>query len=132
MRVLIADDSSMLRGKIRELFDDVPGIEIIGETSTIQASIEAMRENRPDAVICDIRFQEGNGIDVLYEAKRMDNPPIMIMFTNYPYPHYQKRCRDEQADYFFDKSSEFEDMVAILRELAAGGRNGKSRQVQPD
>jgi DNA-binding NarL/FixJ family response regulator len=39
------------------------------------------------------------------------------MFTNYPYPQYRKKYMDAGADFFFDKSTEFDKITEILKKL---------------
>jgi hypothetical protein len=39
------------------------------------------------------------------------------MLTNYPYPQYRKKCKDAGADFFFDKSTEFDKITEVLKKL---------------
>ncbi|MFC1548291.1 response regulator, partial [Candidatus Neomarinimicrobiota bacterium] len=59
------------------------------------------------------------GIDVLREIKHNLPDLKVIMLTNYPYPHFQRRCEEEGADYFFDKSTEFEKVTQVVQQLAS-------------
>lgn len=90
-------------------------IEVIGEADNVQQAIEHIRQQGPDVVILDIRMPGGNGIDVLREIEKNDQAPVVIMLTNYPYPQYKRKCMDAGADFFFDKSREFEKVVEVLR-----------------
>jgi DNA-binding NarL/FixJ family response regulator len=59
----------------------------------------------------------GSGLDVLRDI-RTDHPHIcVLMCTNYPDPQYREECLGAGADYFLDKSAEFEKIPAILRQL---------------
>ena len=42
---------------------------------------------------------------------------VVIIFTNYPYPQYRKKCMEAGADFFFDKSMEFEKIPEVLGQL---------------
>ncbi len=119
MRVLVVDDSDIVRERLNSVLSEIPGVEIIGEADTTQDAIEAVRRLNPDIILLDIRLRIGNGIDVLYSVKQKVSPPIVIMFTSYPYPHYRKRCQEEGADYFFNKKDEFEKVVELLAELGS-------------
>jgi len=114
MKVFIADDSSEVRERIRMLLSELEKIEMIGEAENVQEAIESIRHLGPDVVILDIRMPGGSGIDVLKEIVKEDRVPIIIMLTNYPYPQYKKKCMDAGADFFFDKSREFEKVVEVL------------------
>ena len=56
-----------------------------------------------------------NGISILEDIKREKNPPLVAMFTNYPYLQYRKSCMDLGADYFFYKAIEFEKLVKLIK-----------------
>jgi len=114
MKVLIVDDSGEVRERIKMLLSEVEKVEMIGEAENVQQAIEHIRQQGPDVVILDIRMPGGNGIDVLREIEKKDQVPIVIMLTNYPYPQYRKKCMDAGADFFFDKSREFEKVVEVL------------------
>jgi DNA-binding NarL/FixJ family response regulator len=114
MKVLIADDSCEVRERIKMLLSEVEKVEMIGEAENVQQAIEHIRQQGPDVVILDIKMPGGNGIDVLKEIERNDKAPVVIMLTNYPYPQYKKKCMDAGADFFFDKSREFEKVIEVL------------------
>ena len=117
VKVFIVDDSAFLRERLITMLSELKGIEIIGQAKGPLEAIEALTKLKPDAVILDIRMPGGNGIEVLKNIKNGENPPLVIMFTNYPYPQYRKKCMDGGADFFFDKSAEFEKLSAVLKKL---------------
>ena len=117
MKVFIADDSGVVRERLKEMLSELPGIEIVGQAENGAQATKLIEELSPDVVILDIRMPKGNGINVLENIKG-DNPTlIVIMLTNYPYPQYRKRCRKAGADYFFDKATEFEKVTEVLKGL---------------
>jgi CheY-like chemotaxis protein len=67
-------------------------------------AVDFIPKLKPDVVILDVRMPGKNGIDVLKQIKTDESPPIVIMFTNYPYPQYRDRCLQAGADFFFDKT----------------------------
>ena len=122
MKVFIADDSDIVRERLKEMLSEISEVEIIGEAGDGEEAIKGILELHPDVVILDIRMPGGNGIDVLQAIKRGDPAPTVIMLTNYPYPQYRKKCMDLGADYFFDKSNEFEKVVEVLEQLIQDSR----------
>jgi DNA-binding response OmpR family regulator len=56
-------------------------------------------------------------MDVLQALKQGKQAPMVIMLTNYPYPQYRKKCLGLGADYFFDKSTEFEKVTELFKQL---------------
>ena len=117
MKVFVADDSAVLRERVIEMLSDLPGIEIIGYAQDVSETLTAIKSLNPDVVILDIRMPGGSGMDVLQEVKKDKQAPVVIILTNYPYPQYRKKCLGLGADYFFDKSTEFEKMTELFRQL---------------
>ena len=117
MRLFIVDDSEILLDRLKTVLSDITDIEIVGQTDRQDEIVEAIVKLKPDVVILDIRLQAGNGVLALEDIKKMENPPAVIMFTNYPYLQYRKKCIEAGADYFFYKAVEFEKLIDLLEEL---------------
>ncbi|MCI0486105.1 MAG: response regulator transcription factor [Blastocatellia bacterium] len=117
MTVFITDDSPIVRERLVDMLSELERIEIAGEAGDAQEAIDSIRQLKPDVVILDIQMPGGSGIAVLQHIKRARPAPIVIMFTNYPYPLFRKKCMDEGADFFFDKSTQFDEVIKVLREL---------------
>ncbi len=117
MRLFIADDSEILRVRLVDMLSEIEGIEIIGQAQESLDTIESIQKLNPEVVILDIRMSRINCIKVLEAIKKDDQSPTVIIFTNYPYPQYRKRCMDLGADFFFDKSTEFEKLVDTVKYL---------------
>ncbi len=117
MRILIADDSELLRVRLVDMLSEIEGIEIIGQAQNSLDAIESIERLNPHVVILDARMPQGNGIKVLEEIKKNLQSPKVIIFSNYPYPQYRKRCMELGADFFFDKSTEFEKLVDTVKYL---------------
>ena len=120
MKVFIADDSAELRERIVKMISEEESIEMVGQAENVPEAVTAIRKLRPDVVILDIRMPGGCGIDVLNTIDKNGHSPVIIMLTNYPYPQYRKKCFDAGADYFFDKSKEFEKVIDVLQCMPAG------------
>jgi DNA-binding NarL/FixJ family response regulator len=117
LRLFIADDSALLRGYVLDTIRELGQIQVVGQASDVPTAIADVRKSKPDVVILDIRMPGGTGIDVLRTVKTDHPAPTVIMFTNYPDPQYRKQCLQAGADYFFDKSLEFEALGEVLRNL---------------
>jgi DNA-binding NarL/FixJ family response regulator len=117
MRVFIADDSSVVVERLADLLKGVPGVELIGQAGDVPEAVRCIQQLSPDAVILDLKMPGGTGLDVL-RAIRPDHPGLHIVIcTNFPYPQYREQCFNAGANFFLDKSTEFDRIPAILREL---------------
>ena len=120
MNVLIADDSGAVRERLKILLAEVEAITMIREAENVQQAMEEIRQRLPDVIILDIRMPDGNGMDVLRQIEKRGRVPVVIMLTSYPHPQYRSRCLDAGADFFFDKTAEFEKVVEVLVDCQPG------------
>jgi DNA-binding NarL/FixJ family response regulator len=120
MNILIADDSTEIRKRIIDMLSEWTDITVVGQAENVSEAIERIHELKPDIIILDISMPGGSGIDVLEKIERNDKIPVVIILTNYPFPQYQKRCLDAGADFFFDKSNEFERVIEVLGAISEG------------
>ena len=125
MRLFIVDDSSLICERVRAVVSDIKGFEIVGEAAEQSEAMQSINKTNPDVVILDIRLPKGNGIEVLRELKNKDHVPVVIVLTNYPYPQYRTKCNAIGADYFFDKSTEFDRIKEVLRQLTTSSPSNR-------
>jgi DNA-binding NarL/FixJ family response regulator len=117
MRVFIVDDSHVVVERLADLLDDVPGVELVGKANDVPAAIHSILKTNPDAIILDLQMPGGSGLEVL-RSIRLSRPSLWVLVcTNYPYPQYREECISAGANYFLDKSAEFEKIPIILRDL---------------
>jgi DNA-binding NarL/FixJ family response regulator len=126
MDILIIDNSPILRHCIADVLRGVSGVEIIGEAQDAEEALTFCCNKKPGIVIMDISLRDGNGIDLLKEIKKKSSTRA-IVFTNYPYPQYRKKCFEVGADYFFDKSSNFRDLVRIVEQYSTSDTQNRCR-----
>lgn len=121
MKVLIADDSEFIRQRIVDMLSEIEGVVVVGQACEGQEALDLFYETHPDIVILDIRMPKRNGIEVLSEIKKDRCQSVVIMLTNYPFEQYRLRCMEAGSDYFFDKSSEFEKVLDVLKNYRESG-----------
>jgi DNA-binding NarL/FixJ family response regulator len=121
IQVFIADDSLIVRERLVVMLDELAGIEIVGQAENVAEAISAIRKLQPDVVILDIRMPGGSGIDVLQNIKQDKAAPMVIILTNYPYPGYRQKCMNAGADFFLDKSTEFDQIPELFERLNQAG-----------
>ncbi len=117
MKILIVDDSELITERVVNLFDNNNGIEIIGQAKNIKDAIAIYTKTTPDVIILDIRLGDENGIQFLEMLRDIDAKTKVIMLTNYPYKQYRDKCKRLGADYFLNKSTEFDSLLKIIKEM---------------
>lgn len=122
LRVVIVEDSAIIRARLAESLAEIPNVEIVGQVETEADALAVLRQQRWDAAVLDLQLKQGTGLGVLKALGSAVRPPNakIIVFTNYAFPQYRDRCLALGADYFFDKSREFHRVREVLSGLARG------------
>jgi DNA-binding NarL/FixJ family response regulator len=124
MKIIIADDSPLLRDRIRSLLNSIENVTVVGEAENGVRALQLIREKEPDLAILDIRMPELNGIEVLKKIKELKMKVKVCILTNYAYPIYKIRCIEAGADYFLRKTEDFEEINIIISELENNTKRG--------
>lgn len=117
MKVLIADDSPVIVERLVRLLAEIRGIERLDQADTVASASEAVCRIRPDVLILDMQMPGGSGLDVLKVVNQNQISCAVIVLTNFAYPQYRKRCLQNGAQFFLDKSTEFEKLSEVLHSL---------------
>ena len=122
MKVLLVEDSALLRDVITENLKDCKQLDITQFAVTQSEAIALLDSQQFDMLLVDIELAEGNGFEVIKHTKTSDytyKAPVLIILTNNSHPHYRNFARQLDVQYYFDKSMDFElAMETILREAA--------------
>lgn len=118
MKVIIVDDSEMIRKYLRNLLSEFPNITLVGE-ATNTADAELLIDTRkPDLVILDLYMPGENGIHLISRLKHKKQTPIIMVLTNYPIEGLRYKSLEDGAQYFFDKSRDIEKVNETIEMLS--------------
>jgi two-component system, OmpR family, response regulator len=128
LRVIIVEDSAIIRARLAETLGEIPNVEIVAQVETEADALALLRQSRWDAAVLDLQLKQGTGLGVLKSLAHGARPANtkIIVFTNYAFPQYRERSLSLGADYFFDKAREFHRVREILNQLAGGGGSSVS------
>lgn len=121
MKLFIVDDSPIIQGRLADLIKEL-GIEVAGVAKTSAEAINRVAELLPDVLILDIAMPGGSGFNVLQAIRQQPSAPLVIILTNHP--AYRQRSLAAGANYFFDKSAELDQLLALLERLKQDGDAG--------
>ncbi|HCJ47829.1 MAG TPA: DNA-binding response regulator [Microbacterium sp.] len=120
VRVLIADDQSLIRLGFRMVLDVVDGIEVVGEAGDGAEAIAATERLRPDVVLMDVRMPGVDGITATARIAR-DHPEVRVLvLTTFDLDEYAFGALRAGAGGFLLKDAGREELVAAVRAVAAG------------
>ena len=119
IHLLIVDDSESIRTSLRALLNSVPGITSIREAATLGQALDSVRQDPPTLVILDMSLPDGLGMDSI-EAFRLLAPTLLIaMFTVHAHYAFRRCSLALGADWFFDKYTDTDALLEVVRRHAA-------------
>jgi DNA-binding NarL/FixJ family response regulator len=121
IRVLIADDQSLVRAGFRLILDAESDIEVVGEAADGLEAVLAARETNPDVVLMDIRMPNVDGLEATRKLldSRDDGPSVLIL-TTFDLDEYVYEGLRAGASGFMLKDTPPEQLVEAIRVVAGG------------
>ncbi|MFE9609697.1 response regulator [Streptomyces sp. NPDC006012] len=122
IRVLLADDQSLVRAGFRALLGAQPDVEVAGEAADGAEALAKVRELRPDVVLMDIRMPL---LDGLAATRRITGEPELrdvkvVMLTTFELDEYVFEAIRSGASGFLVKHTEPEELVRAVRAVVEG------------
>jgi two-component system OmpR family response regulator len=114
--ILIAEDSFFFSKWLYAEFLKIEGINIVGFVDNIGEAYKEIENQEIDIAILDIRLKEGSATNFIEQIKSSYNNIIVIVFSNNV--EFKEACLKLGADYFFDKSNEFDDLLELVSNLS--------------
>lgn len=117
LTAVIVDDSPIVRARLITLLAQYEWITVVGQAEDVYDALDVIRRSGPDIVILDLQLKTGSGLTVLRELQSMPAKPTVIMLTNHASDYMRATCSMTGADFFFDKSTEFDGLVEVCLAL---------------
>ncbi len=122
IRVLLADDETLVRSGLRLILESEPDIEVVGEAANGLEAVEAAKKLDPDVVLMDVQMPVKNGLEATREIvalRRTDSSRVLIL-TTFELDEYVYEALRAGASGFLLKRAPAADLISAIRVVAAG------------
>jgi DNA-binding NarL/FixJ family response regulator len=120
IRVLVADDQSMVRAGFRMLLSGEQDIEVVAEASNGLEAVDKAARFHPTVVLMDIRMPELDGLEATRRILARDNAARILILTTFDLDEYVYEALSAGASGFVLKDDPPEQLIAAVRTVAAG------------
>ena len=120
IRVLVADDQSMVRAGFRALLGDEEDMEVVAEASNGLEAVQKAAQFNPSVVLMDIRMPELDGLQATERILAADRTARILILTTFDLDEYVFKALRAGASGFVLKDDSPEQLVAAIRTVASG------------
>ncbi len=122
IRVLVAEDQSMVRGALRALLELEEDITVVAEVGRGDEVLAAAREHRPDVALLDIEMPGRDGIEAARELAAELPAVRAVVLTTFGRPGFLRRAMEVGAAGFLVKDAPVAELARAIRAVVAGER----------
>lgn len=122
IRILLADDHSIVRAGLRRIIEDSGDIEVIAEAADGHEAVQKAHETMPDVAVIDISMPILDGLEVISQLHHYYPKMPILVLTMHEEEQYVFRAISAGAKGYITKRSAPEQMVNAIRKVHGGGR----------
>lgn len=120
LRVVLADDDSLIRTAIDAILRPADGIELVAQTADGRSAVDLAVRHRPDVALLDIQMPVMDGLAALREIRHLAPAVQVVMLTTFGQDEFVARALDSGAAGFLLKESAAEELAFAIRAAASG------------
>lgn len=120
IRILLAEDQSLLRGALATLLSLESDMEVIGQACDGVEALDQVHALKPDILVSDIEMPGMSGIDLAAKIKAEGLETRVLIVTTFARPGYLKRALEAGVNGYLLKETPSEDLADAVRQVAAG------------
>jgi DNA-binding NarL/FixJ family response regulator len=122
MKVLIADDHSVVREGLKEIIRKMDEVSVIEEASDGLEAFEKIKNNSYNLIILDISMPGMSGLDILQALKSKKDKPHILILSVHPQTQYAIRAMRLGASGYLSKESVSDELIEAIRKVSSGGK----------
>ena len=133
IRVLIADDSFIVRSGLRNVVETLDDVRVVGEAASGREAVEMAREMRPDVVLMDLRMRDGDGIAATKEISSTlpETRTLVVTWSDEP-EHVRDAYAAGARGYLVHGRFDAEQLATSLRTVARESEAPALPELGPD
>lgn len=120
IRVVIADDHSLVRQGLRRYLDLADGVEVVGEAGGGEEAVSVVEETRPDVILLDIRMGDIDGFEAARRIRESAPETVVVMLTAYDERRFVVEAVRAGARGYVLKARDAEHLIQTVRLVAEG------------
>jgi two-component system response regulator DesR len=122
IRVLLAEDQTMVREALASLLSLEDDIEVVAQVGRGDEVLTAARAERPDVALLDIEMPGASGLDAAGVLRAELPDTRVLILTTFSRPGYLRRAMEQGASGFLLKDAPASELAAAIRRIVAGER----------
>jgi len=123
IRVVVAEDQSMVLGALAALLDLESDLEVVGRAKDGEEALTMVLQLKPDVLVTDIEMPRRTGLEVAAELQRRGSGTRCIILTTFARAGYLRRALDAGATGYLLKDAPASDLANAVRVVHRGGRS---------
>lgn len=120
VRIILADDHTVMRAGLRSLLERQPGLEVVGEAEDGRETVELACAHVPDVVVMDIAMPILNGVEATRRLIRQQPTISVVILSMYSDESYVMRALEAGARAYLLKDSAVTDLIRAIEAVSQG------------
>ena len=119
IKIIIAEDQSLLRGALATLLSLETDIEVLAQAADGEEALELVLDLKPDVLVTDIEMPHRSGIELAQALRDQQSATRILIVTTFARPGYLERARKAGVSGYVLKDAPSEDLAQSVRRVAA-------------
>jgi DNA-binding NarL/FixJ family response regulator len=121
-RIVLCDDVAALRAILREVLEDQPGFEVVGEVDNGSDAVQMILRLEPDVVLLDLSMPGMDGLETLTIIRQLAPGCAIIVFSGFGADRMAARAGELGADRYVQKGVELDVLCDVIAEVVSARR----------
>ena len=121
IRVLVADDHTIIRDGLKQILGDTPDLVVAGEAANGNEALEQVRDGTWDVLVLDVSMPGRSGLDLIKQIRKEKPRLPILVFSMHQEEQYAARALRAGASGYLTKEADGTQLVEVIRKVAHGG-----------